>query len=97
MPIALRAGVNILDYWNLTLKEITAILNNYKEVEETRAKEQTIIMYNQAHMIADFVSLRLNGKSIPSYEELFPQQQTEETSEAQKERDYKAMMLQKEQ
>lgn len=59
-----------------------------------RAKEQSIIIYNQAHMVADFVSLRLNGKPIPSYDELFSSevQQKEEEELA-----YKKAMLLKEQ
>lgn len=97
MPICLRAGVSIFDFWNYTLAEITLILKDYQDREKQRAKEVSIISYNRAQMIADFVSLRLNGKTLPSYNKLFPDAENKEATQAQKERDYKAMMLQKEQ
>lgn len=81
----------------MTLGEITVVLNNYKEEEEKRAKETAIINYNQATMISDFVSLRLNGKPLPSYEQLFPGAKPEVDEETRKEQDYKRMMLLKEQ
>lgn len=97
LPLSLAAGVSILDYWDLTLAEIIAVLTNYRKMEEKRANETAMINYNQAVLIADFVGLRLNGKPLPSYQEIYPKAQTEEDSQAQKDRDYKAMMLQKEQ
>lgn len=81
----------------MTLAEITIVLNNYKEEEEKKAKEIAIVNYNQATLIADFVSLRLNGKPLPSYHEVFPDAKPPVDEQAQKEQDYKAMMLQKEQ
>lgn len=78
----------------MTLGEITLILKTFRDKEEQRAKEQTAIMYNQSVMIADFVSLRFNGKDLPSYQELFP---SEEQKEVNKEVEYKKAMLLKEQ
>lgn len=97
MPISVRAGLTIFEFWDLTLAEITIVLNNYKEEEEKKAKEIAIVNYNQATLIADFVSLRLNGKPLPSYHEVFPDAKPPVDEQAQKEQDYKAMMLQKEQ
>lgn len=81
----------------MTLAEITIVLNNYKEEEEKKAKEIAMVNYNQATLIADFISLRLNGKPLPSYHEVFPDAKPPVDEQAQKEQDYKAMMLQKEQ
>lgn len=93
----MRAGVSIFDFWNYTLGELTLILNNYKEVEEQRAKETITISYNQAVMVAQFVGLQLNGKPIPSMEELFPSLRTEQQEVKNEELEYKKAMLLKEQ
>jgi len=97
LPISLKAGLSIFEFWDLTLAELTIVLNNYKDEQEQKAKEKAIITYNQAVMIADFVSLRLNGKPLPSYSELFPDAKAPVDEKAQKEQDYKRMMLLKEQ
>lgn len=98
MPLCLNAGITYFDFWELTLKEITIILQNYKEKEERRAKEITTIMYNGSVMVAQFVNLGLNGKQIPSYSELFPSTaEIEKDEEKQKELEYKKAMLLKEQ
>lgn len=97
MPIALRAGVNIFDFWNYTLKELTLILNNYKDSEEQRAKEQITVSYNQAVMIAQFVGLQMNGKPIPSIEKIFPSLNEAQPTQAQEDLEYKKAMLLKEQ
>lgn len=97
LPICLKAGLTVFEFWDLTLGEITIVLNNYKEEEEKRARETAIVSYNQATMIADFVSLRLNGKPLPSYEKLFPSAKPQIDEKTQKEQDYKRMMLLKEQ
>ena len=93
----MRAGISIFDFWNYTLKELTLILNNYKEVEEQRAKEAITISYNQAVMVAQFVGLQLNGKPIPSMEELFPSLRSEQPVAQNEEIEYKKAMLLKEQ
>lgn len=78
----------------MTLAEIIVVLQNYKEQEEQRAKEKTLICYTQAAMVAQFVNLGLNGKPIPSYNELFP---SAEAQKAQEDVEYKKAMLLKEQ
>ena len=97
LPIALRAGISIFDFWDYTLGELTLILNNYKEVEEARAKETITVSYNQAVMIAQFVGLQMNGKKIPSMEELFPTMRAEKQAAQSEEIEYKKAMLLKEQ
>lgn len=98
MPACLRAGVSIIDFWDLTLAEMLAILRNYNEIQEDRAKEAMAINYNRATLIADFVALRFNGKPIPSFDEVFPDiQQQRMTEEQKKELEYKQAMFLKEQ
>lgn len=79
----------------MTLSELTTVLDNYKEQEEQKAKEKSMVIYTQAVMISQFVNLGLNGKPIPSYKELFPN--GEEEKENQEEIEYKKAMLLKEQ
>jgi len=98
MPACLRAGVSVIDFWDLTLGEMMAILRNYNEEQEDRAREQTAINYNRAVLIADFVALRFNGKPIPSFEEVFPDlPQQRMTEKEKKELEYKQAMFLKEQ
>lgn len=68
----LRAGVSIKEYWHLTIAEIKLVLNNYKELEEQRAKELAATIYNQATMTASFIGAMMSGKSIPSISDLYP-------------------------
>lgn len=79
----------------MTLSELKIVLQDYKEKEEQRAKEQSIISYTQATMVAQFVNLCLNGKPIPSYNKLFPDGETDKKN--QEEIEYKKAMLLKEQ
>lgn len=96
LPIALLSGVGIQEYWDLTFGEIVIILKNYQKKEEARVKEQLSTTYNTAQLVASFVGLSMNGKDIPTIEEVFPsvfQKQVKE--EDITEREVKAMALQK--
>lgn len=64
-PTAIRYGCDVMDFWKMTYKEIVIFI-------EQRSKSQMINNYNLAMQIAQFVNLGLNGKQIPSIEELYP-------------------------
>ena len=59
---ALIAGVNVIDYWDLTFKEITLIIEAYKE----REKNQLASNYNNALMTANFVWAFYSGNKVPT-------------------------------
>jgi len=54
-----------MDYWKMTYKEITIFI-------EEHSKYDLINNYNLAKNIAYFVNLGLNGKPIPSINEIYP-------------------------
>lgn len=60
-------------------------------------KQQLQTTYNTAQLVAQFVGLSMNGKQIPTIQEIFPSvfQEVVEVTESQEERDQKAMALQK--
>jgi hypothetical protein len=94
----MRAGVGITEFWDLTLKEMTLILRNYNETKEDEIRQQTIMNFNLANLVADFTTLRFNGKPIPSYDECFPQLTLNRMSQKEREElEYKQAMFLKEQ
>ena len=94
----MRAGVGVLEYWDLTLGEIKLVLETYRDTQQQAAEEKLSITYNQAVMIADFVNLRFNGKQLPSFNEVFPNLAQNKMSEKEKkELEYKQAMFLKEQ
>lgn len=60
-------------------------------------KQQLQTTYNTAQLVAQFVGLSMNGKQIPTIQEIFPSvfQEVVEDTESQEEIDKKAMALQK--
>ena len=62
LPTALIAGVNVIDYWDLTFKEITLIIEAYKE----REKNQLASNYNNALMTANYVWAFYSGNKVPT-------------------------------
>ena len=56
----------------MTIGEILLVIKSFQKREETKAKEILATNYNSAYMIASFVGNMLNGKKIPSINELYP-------------------------
>jgi hypothetical protein len=54
-----------MDFWKMTYKEIMVFI-------EERSKLQLVNNYNLANQVAQFVNLGLNGKPIPSINEIYP-------------------------
>lgn len=81
----------------MTIGEIVQVLKLHREQEEARVKENLINAYNSACLTASFVCCGLNGKKFPSIQEMFPDMFPQEIQQIQEDRDYKAMMLYKEQ
>lgn len=73
----MRTGVGVLEYWDLTLKEIYLCIDTYNEEQKERAKEKVNMIYLVSSLTSRFVNLQLNGKKIPPIDELFPSLQGE--------------------
>ena len=72
MKQALRAGITHHDYWNMTLQEIIDVLEVFQEKAEDETKKELLFSYNTARLTSMFVLNGLNGKTSPSFNELFP-------------------------
>lgn len=71
-PNAIDCGIDVWQFWDMTLKEIRMVMESYQRKEETRAKRELAINYNLAGLVSDFVARKLNGKKLPSLYETFP-------------------------
>lgn len=89
----LKYGVNLDDFWNMTIKEMNICIKIFQEQEKDKYEK----MYLQASLIAGFVGNMLNGNPIPPIHQVFPELYKEQIELEQKEQEYKAMMLYKEQ
>lgn len=67
---ALDCGVKIDDYWNYSLYEIEEIIDSYNRRKKAEIEEYMHKEHSLASLIAHFVGCVLNGKQIPTYEEL---------------------------
>ena len=56
----------------MTIGEINLQIETFQEKEKIKAKETLAVNYNLAYMVANFVGRSLNGKKIPSINELYP-------------------------
>ena len=78
----------------MTIGEISLVIKSFQKREEIKAKEILATNYNSAFMIASFVGDILNGKKIPSINELYPNQFPKEEVPVEED---KSWMLYKEQ
>lgn len=67
--------MSIDEYWNLTIGEISRYIN-------AKLKSGIRNNYNLASLIASFVNISINGKSLPTIERLYPSLFFEEVAEA---------------
>lgn len=72
MPQALICGISPFDFWKLTFKEIKDCIKQFAERQEAENKNQIMRNYETANLISYFMALRLDGKQIPTFEELYP-------------------------
>lgn len=79
MPTVVSLGISVYEYWELTLGEINQILNGAQKKAEREAQEKIMLNYMLANDISIFVNLRLNGKPVPEFYELYPQYRQAET------------------
>lgn len=95
LKVAIQAGISYSDFWEMTVGEVTLIVETYNKKQEEEYKIQLSLDYQLASNIAYFVGLALNGKQIPSLQKTYPSLFNEEVK--QKEDKSLAFALQKEQ
>ena len=78
LPVALDAGLSIDSFWNSTLDELFAVIDCYKRREKASIAQS----YLAAKMIAQFVGISMNGKSIPEIHQMFPELFIDEANKA---------------
>ena len=72
LPTALRAGINLFEFWEMTLKEIRIVVDNFILEKENETKLTKIKLYNQAYLNTLMIGKMIGGKTIPQLEEVFP-------------------------
>lgn len=72
LKVAIQAGISYSDFWEMTVGEVTLIVEAYNKKQEEEYKIQLSLDYQLASNIAYFVGLALNGKQIPSLQKIYP-------------------------
>lgn len=72
LKVAIQAGISYSDFLEMTVGEVTLIVEAYNKKQEEDYKIQLSLDYQLASNIAYFVGLTLNGKQIPSLQKTYP-------------------------
>ena len=72
LKVAIQAGISYSDFLEMTIGEVTLIVEAYNKKQEEEYKIQLSLDYQLASNIAYFVGLALNGKQIPSLQKTYP-------------------------
>lgn len=72
LKVAIQAGISYSDFLEMTIGEVTLIVEAYNKKQEEEYKIQLSLDYQLASNIAYFVGLTLNGKQIPSLQKTYP-------------------------
>jgi hypothetical protein len=70
LPIAMKCGISIWEYWELTYGEIALVIENHNEMEMQRVREQATMNYIHAHLVSLSVARLMdkNAKYPPIHE-----------------------------
>ena len=71
LPAAIRAGISIFDFWDMTIKEVKLVVELFVENRQNEQKAEKAHLYNQSYLNALFIGKMLEGKPIPPIEEVF--------------------------
>ena len=69
LPMALDAGMSIVQFWDSTVGEIKLMIDAFNR----KRKSDISDVYLNAKLIASFVGCSINGKQIPEIYDLFPE------------------------
>lgn len=86
---ALDYGISELDFWNMTLAELTRAIDSKKRIQQQEAREKACYDYILADLIGRSISrLYSSSGKMPdiseAYPSLFDNQEIEEKKQAQK-------------
>ena len=81
LPGALKCGIKLFEFWEMTLKEIKLVIESYAENKNNELEQQKHYVYNNAYLTAVFVGCLFNGKQLPTISEVFPEVKSEETQD----------------
>lgn len=70
--VAIKCGISIFDYWDYTYGEIVELINNYRERQEEKQKQQLANDYQIALLTSIFTNRANNGKQPPAIYEVYP-------------------------
>ncbi|WP_040195054.1 hypothetical protein [Clostridium culturomicium] len=89
LPLAVRAGISINNYWELTYGEICIYLKAYNDEKLERTREQASLTYRLADLIGASVARLLDSNSeYPSIDKAFPGLFDDVVKEQKKEKDW---------
>lgn len=69
--MALDAGISELDFWGMTLGEVTRAMESHSRREQQRVRERAAWDYRMAELIGTSVS-RLFGGKYPPIQDAYP-------------------------
>lgn len=72
LKVAIQAGISYSDFWEMTIGEISLIVDAYNKKQVEDYKIQLSLDYQLAANISHFMGRVLNGKQIPSLQETYP-------------------------
>jgi len=72
LKVAIQAGISYSDFWEMTVGEVTLIVEAYNKKQLEDYKIQLSLDYQLAANISHFMGIVLNGKQIPSLQETYP-------------------------
>lgn len=71
LKVAIQAGISYSDFWEMTVGEVTLIVEAYNKKQLEDYKIQLSLDYQLAANISHFMGRVLNGKQIPSLQETY--------------------------
>lgn len=69
---AIQFNINYFQFWEMSVKEITLVIEAMQEKTEFEAKQKLMFDYNLAQDIAICVLNKMNGSRVPSLTEMYP-------------------------
>lgn len=72
LPVAIQAGIDITQFYDLTLGEIYLIIDQYKEKVKMQQLFNAQNQYYTAMFTVTFLGASLKGMRVPDIEEMFP-------------------------
>ena len=69
---ALKCGIGVFEYWEMTYGEITDLIQIHREKEEEKTKTEIANNYQIATLTAIFINRANHGEAPPTLHEIYP-------------------------